>query len=264
MTGKLTPYADINQLLDYFNKKIHTILGKNCIGMYVYGSLALGDFDPEISDIDFIVITKHAVAENSFLLLEELHKQFYLSESKWAKKIEAAYIAQNAFDLSKTNTNSYPQIEKGRDLTRDKLEMGWSFQCHILREFGLVVSGPDPKSLFSEVNVRHMLNAAKHISELWYQQAHDENECAFLKEEDKFVISTLCRFLYLLHSQKVATKKLSVQWARENLDQKWINIMDDILMDRDKNTENKFQNTIEFIQYTNDSFSGVELSHRQI
>ena len=41
----LTPYPDINAVLLDFQRQIAAILGEQMIGMYVYGSLALGDFE---------------------------------------------------------------------------------------------------------------------------------------------------------------------------------------------------------------------------
>jgi len=52
-----TPYPDVNIVLHVLLKNVQTVLGNHFIGMYVYGSLASGDFDPQRSDIDFLVVT---------------------------------------------------------------------------------------------------------------------------------------------------------------------------------------------------------------
>lgn len=90
------------------------------------------------------------------------------------------------------------------------------------------------------------------------RQAHDDN--AFLKEEDKFVIMTLCRFLYLIHTKKVGTKLSAVQWAKENLDEKWVNLIDLILFNKSKEDIMKFDNIVAFIKYTNDSFENMRIA----
>ena len=49
-----TPYPTVNALLDDLLTQARTVLGSELIGFYLDGSLALGDFDPETSDVDFI------------------------------------------------------------------------------------------------------------------------------------------------------------------------------------------------------------------
>ena len=177
----------------------------------------------------------------------------YLSETKWAKKVEAAYVEKEALGRYEIDSTLYPQIEKDRAFAREKLEMGWPFQCYILREHGIVISGPDPKSLLPPVDFRHMVMSAKFIAELWNKQAQDEKESAFLYEEDKFVVITLCRFLYLLHAKKIGTKLTAVRWAKENLKKEWTDVIDQILLDKKIDKDIKFNNIIAFIKYTVDS-----------
>src|SRR5579862_4849270 len=124
-----TPYHDINMVVNYFLNHIKEILGVNFVGMYLYGSLAAGDFDKNVSDIDFIVITDTEIPENEFILLRALHHKFNLSNSLWSKRIEAAYIAKKELGNYEVTTSLYPQIEKNKELIKEKLEMGWSFQC---------------------------------------------------------------------------------------------------------------------------------------
>lgn len=119
-----TPWSDINKVLFYFMEKIKIILEDNFLGMYLYGSLATGGFDPKTSDIDFIVITKKDVSDKEFSALHELHKQFYSSNSPWAHKVEAAYIAKKELGNYENAVTLYPQIEKGRELIKRKTGNG--------------------------------------------------------------------------------------------------------------------------------------------
>jgi hypothetical protein len=49
-----TPYADVNAVLYHFLANIQAIVRRHFVGMYVSGSLALGDFDPHSSDKESI------------------------------------------------------------------------------------------------------------------------------------------------------------------------------------------------------------------
>jgi hypothetical protein len=52
-----TPYPDVNAVLHVLLSDVQTVLGNHFIGMYLSGSPASGDFAPQRSDIDFVVVT---------------------------------------------------------------------------------------------------------------------------------------------------------------------------------------------------------------
>ena len=52
-----TSYLDMNALLDNLLFQMQQVLGANLVGLYLYGSLVTGDFNPECSDIDLLAVT---------------------------------------------------------------------------------------------------------------------------------------------------------------------------------------------------------------
>ena len=61
-----TPHPGVNLALRELTARIQAILGGRFSGLYLYGSLALGDFDPCSSDIDLIVVTGPELPEDLF------------------------------------------------------------------------------------------------------------------------------------------------------------------------------------------------------
>jgi len=51
-----TPYPDVNEILNSLLFNVQEMLGKQFVGMYLFGSLANGDFDDH-SDIDVLIVT---------------------------------------------------------------------------------------------------------------------------------------------------------------------------------------------------------------
>ena len=90
--------------------------------MYLSGSLALGDFDLQSSDIDFVVLTSAALPADRIAALDALHRRFDVGPSPWAGKIEAVYIPPEA--LQPAPPAPYPQVEKDRPLLVEPLESG--------------------------------------------------------------------------------------------------------------------------------------------
>ena len=52
-----TPYPEINCVLEELLSRVRAILGRRFVGMYLDGSLAIGDFEADKSDLDFVVVT---------------------------------------------------------------------------------------------------------------------------------------------------------------------------------------------------------------
>ncbi len=74
-----TPYPEVDAALHYFHVGAQTALGPLFRGMYLTGSLALGDFDPRRSDIDFIVVTDGDVTADTRRLIARTVEGFRLS-----------------------------------------------------------------------------------------------------------------------------------------------------------------------------------------
>jgi hypothetical protein len=261
-----TPYADVNAVLYNFAAHIQKILAGQFLGMYLYGSLALGDFDPLTSDIDFIVVTTNEIADDLYTALQEMHEQFDTGESPWAAKVEAAYIPQEALHSFAPTQAKYPQVEKGTKLFKAPLEIGWAFQLYTLRERGVVIAGPDPHMITSPVYLSSMRQAVAAIAGCWQEQAsRDPGWLEWLrhKEAQTFVVLTLCRMLYSLDTGDVVSKPAAARWAKKVLDPHWAAIIDRAIIDRavidrsitaqhDQGEELHWdvEDTLAFIQYT--------------
>lgn len=251
-----TPFADVNAVLKDFQGHIQTLLGCHFLGMYSVGSLALGGFDPSSSDIDFVVVTD-ANLENALVPgLQAIHEQFAASNSPWATKIEAVYVPHAALHAHPPATGEYPQIEKGMPLMQTTLEPGWVFQCWTLRERGVVVAGPEPRTLIAPIGSRDMAVAVVTIASEWLDAAHhDSTWLVWLgqRQHHVFVIQTLCRMLYSLSTTEVTSKLHAIQWAQHTLGTPWSTIIEraHIIPNETKYlSPSEVEDTIAFIAYT--------------
>lgn len=55
---------------------MQNILGKKLVGLYLYGSLATGDFNQNVSDIDLVAVLESEVDDRDFERLKKMHKGF--------------------------------------------------------------------------------------------------------------------------------------------------------------------------------------------
>src|SRR5437879_871594 len=111
-----TPYADVNEALHELLVQAQTVLGSHFVGMYLSGSVALGDFNPHSSDIDLVIATDAPLSEALFAALQEMHARFAAGGSSWAAKLEAVYIPEQALRRDALTGPKYTVLEKGRPL----------------------------------------------------------------------------------------------------------------------------------------------------
>ena len=91
-----TPYPEINSLLQELLSGVRAILDRRFVGMYLDGSLAIGDFEPDKSDLDFVVVTDGELSAQTFRDLKALHERIATGASKWTKELEGSYVPQRA------------------------------------------------------------------------------------------------------------------------------------------------------------------------
>src|SRR4030095_11318318 len=89
-----TPYQDVNVFLDLLLSNMQAILGEQFIGLYLGGSCALGDFNPQRSDIDFVAVTVDELPPEMIVALEAMHMHLWATGTKWARKLDGSYIPQ--------------------------------------------------------------------------------------------------------------------------------------------------------------------------
>ncbi|HCI80903.1 MAG TPA: hypothetical protein DHW02_14570, partial [Ktedonobacter sp.] len=80
----------IRTQIESFCTEVHNLLGDNLIAIYLHGSLAMGCFNPELSDIDLLVIMQHGMTvETKYALMDSL-----LRISNAPRPIETSFLVQ--------------------------------------------------------------------------------------------------------------------------------------------------------------------------
>src|SRR5687767_12206541 len=114
--------------------------------MYLDGSLAVGDFEPDKSDLDFVVVTGGELSAETFRDLETMHERMATGASKWTEELEGSYVPQRALRHDRRPA-AHPYIDRGSALTMVHHESGyWVIHRHMLREHGMVLAGPPPRT----------------------------------------------------------------------------------------------------------------------
>jgi len=245
-----TPYPDVNAVLQVLLSDVQTIIGNHFVGMYLYGSLATGDFDSHRSDIDFVVVTTNDLPSEMIQDLEAMHSRLAASDSKWATKLEGSYIPQDALRRHDPADAPCPCVNEG-NFYMARLGSDWVIQRHILREQGVVVKGPAPQTLIDPVQPNDLRRAVLgFLHEWWSPMLHEPDPRLHSGEYQAYAVLTMCRALYTLQYGTVVLKSVAAQWAQETLGERWAVLIERALAwPHDAQLDN-MNETLDFIRYT--------------
>lgn len=252
-TTRPTEYPEINKILDLLLTNTSQVLGNQLVGMYLYGSLSSGDFDPESSDIDFLVVTSSTLPDKTIADLETMHHRIWKNSSKWAKKLEGSYIPKREIKRHNPGNGPCPTVNEGR-FYLDKPGSDWVIQRHIVREQGVILAGPDPKTLIDPVNASDLRRAIRGVLyEWWFPMLEDPT---WLREHGSeyhaYAILTMCRALYTLENGSIVSKSVAARWVQGKLGEDWSRVIDQALIAQklDSGQYDLYRNALQLIRIT--------------
>jgi predicted nucleotidyltransferase len=250
-----TPYPDVNEILSLLLTRVQEILGNQIVGIYLHGSLANGGFDRH-SDIDVIVVTNSAITGEMFSALKEIHEQITKLDSPWAIQLEVSYIPQGALRRFDRKDILHPHIDRGMGETLHMMahESDWIIQRHILRERGILITGPDPKTLVDPVSPDDLKQAVVEGLPIWVNPLLEDPAELNKRGFQSFFVLSLCRMLYTLKHGEILSKHAAAKWGKEHLDPRWSPLIERALLGRqhpslDANPED-IQETLDMMRYT--------------
>ena len=250
---KHTPYQEVNEILDILLNGAKDILGKQFIGMYLYGSLSSGDFDPKSSDIDFVVATKNILPDETILKLEVIHKEIWSSGMKWAAKLEGAYVPKDLIRRHDPNGNLCPTVNEGHFYVA-RLGCDWVIQRHVIREYGVVLEGIDPKLLIDPVSHDEIRQSVLGVlDEWWFPMLDHPNWLGDRGSEyHAYAVITMCRSLHALQHATIVSKPTAAHWAQTKVP-KWSSLIQQALISQSGGNEPFLNESLDFIRFTRDN-----------
>ncbi len=222
-----TPHSDVNKILNLLFTNIKEILQDQFVGMYLFGSLANGDFDGH-SDIDILIVTNGEISSDTFSALQAVHAKIAKIDSPWAVQQEVSYMPQNALRRFDPLNMQHPYLDRGEGETLHiKVHASnWIIQRHLLRERGIVVAGPDLKTLIDPVPSEALKQAVVDVLPLWVNPILDDPSRINGRGYQSFCVLSLCRMLYTLQYGTIISKRVAAQWGQDALGNQWASLIE--------------------------------------
>ncbi|MGI8927544.1 MAG: aminoglycoside adenylyltransferase domain-containing protein [Tepidiformaceae bacterium] len=214
--------AEVTHLLDAVVGAVSTVLCEELLGVYVRGSLATDDFVPETSDVDTLMVTERPVTEAEFALLAAMHADLARLPSAYANRLEAAYIGREALRRFQPGL-SHPTLGQGETLLMTEHREHWVLERWVVREHGITLVGPQPRTLIDPVSRDQIRAAVRSRLQQWAGWVTEQDAPGWVAHPglQAYIVETMCRALHALSCGEPTSKAAAVGWALESLPAEW-------------------------------------------
>ncbi|PEJ94054.1 nucleotidyltransferase domain-containing protein [Bacillus toyonensis] len=210
--------AEVKQLMEQYIVGLKEMfLDGKIVGVYVYGSIALGAFHIETSDVDFVAVLNDSVNEAEKQQIVELHKK--MSESTLGKRMDGMYIP--LADLGKYNheINEYVYCADG------KANIGhWDINAvtwWTLKNQGITVIGKEVEDLPLQIKWDDVVNTMQYNVEQYWSEKAKQPYLFFIEEWVESAVVTMGRILYTLDHKTIVSKDRGLQYLLERSAKEW-------------------------------------------
>lgn len=242
-------FKDVFDIIQLLSREVKNVLKDQFIGIYVHGSLAVGDFDPERSDIDFLVVTKDMVSKDLFFSLEKMHDRIATDGNEWTKKLEGSYVPKELLRSNKPPAKARPHINGG-NFCLAHFGYEWVLELYTIREFGIVIEGPNPNTLIDSISSREIQQASLKILNEWWSPMLSNSSRLKDSEYQAYAILTMCRTLYMFTHGTLVSKKNAAEWAQSMFKERWEMLIGKALKWKRGLPFENIEETLEFIRFT--------------
>ena len=195
----------------------------------------MGNFEPQYSDVDFVVILKSKVNNTELLKLKILHEK-YGREHKYGSKLDGMYLQYDMLGKMNIDIEKYPYVSGANLCEAGYYDINnvtwWS-----LKEYEMAIESPSIKNELLEINFGNVIQTMKYnLNDYWLPKLQTPE----IFEQDmwvEFAVVTLSRIIYTLKDSEIKSKTQSCLYiANEYVE--WRDIIEEALSIRNLKSQN--------------------------
>jgi hypothetical protein len=209
-------------------------MGPNLVGIYVYGSLATGDFEPDVSDIDLITVLSDVPDESLFACLLSTHARLAHANPEWDDRIEVDYVAEDGLRHCLERPTTIARISPGEPM--HLLEAGRDFllDWYPARQEAIRLIGPPIDSLIPDIPMTEYIDQVR----VYLASFLGRFDVDASRGSQSYAVLTMCRGLFALRdgervSKREAARRASIEFPS------WAPVIDWALAWRDAPREHR-------------------------
>lgn len=194
--------------IDKMVRRISDILGSCAPAIYLYGSVALGDFKLGWSDIDILVLTQKPISEDQANQLVHLRQMMLAEEpgNPYYRSFEGGMLTINAFLSGGPDRVVYWGTSGERITTRYVFD---SFNMSELLESGILLYGEDVRERFTRPTYSDLKEDVRRHYETIRQYAGKTGRELY----SYGWLLDISRCIYTLRTGEIIAKTAAGEWA---------------------------------------------------
>lgn len=217
------------ELFEKFVRSGADIFGKELVGIYLHGSMAMGCFNPAKSDIDLLLVTDRAPLDSQKKAFMDI--LLVLNDAAPAKGIEMSlvryeycknFVYPTPFELHLSNAHQSWYRRDPWEYVQKMKGVDYDLAAHffITKNRGMVLYGRAISEVFGEIPAQAYLDSIR-------RDVLDSQEAVM--DNPIYVILNLCRVLAYTQDQLVLSKKEGGEWGIKNAEAKFQGLIKEAL-----------------------------------
>jgi len=251
-----TPSSTRRVLRETFSN-VHAILQDNLVGVYLYGSLAMGCFHPGSSDIDVILAVKERLPKEQRKEILEYLKRVCSRDIRIELSIIRADVIQSPqypmmVDLHYEYWDNVFENERDNEILSN---------LYTTRKRGFCIWGKPINKVFSKIPAEYHLRSVIEDIEHTRKYLHEKPERVGYNVQVYWVLGA-CRILAFIREEKVLSKLEGGQWGLVHLPKKYHGLIEQALSCYQRKKENCVWNLEELDAFANYMTSTISRESR--
>ncbi|HEX4941995.1 MAG TPA: aminoglycoside adenylyltransferase domain-containing protein [Actinomycetota bacterium] len=204
---------EVRELLRRLTDGQHDALGDDLLGSYVFGSVATGDFESGISDVDTVSVLRTDPTSDQLPALGRLHHEIVEEMPAWEDRVEVVYLPSRALATCRTASSPAARISPGEPFHAIEVDRGWLIDWYQLREVGVALRGPDIRSFVPEITHSEYVEGVRQHLLTWRDPLDDLGS----QGAQAYAVLTMCRGLRTVRTGEHVSKREAARWAAHEL-----------------------------------------------
>jgi streptomycin 3"-adenylyltransferase len=203
---------------------VHSILRDNLVGIHLYGSLAMGCFNPKSSDMDIILVVKKRLSNEQKRSVIEYLKGIGSKDKRIELSIVREIVVRNP---------QYPlmvdlHFEYWREVFENEKDKEILSNLYTTRKRGFCVWGKQIGDVFSEIPAEYHLMSVIEDLEHTRKYLHDNPKSIGYDPAVYWILGS-CRILAFIREGKLLSKLEGGRWGLANLPEEYHDVVEQAL-----------------------------------
>lgn len=200
-------------MVDEVREAVVRDAGSSLVGLYLFGSLATGDFEAGVSDLDLLAVLASDPDERLVPALGRMHADLAQDHPAWDDRIEVVYISREGLASCRTDPATIAVISSGAPFQVLEAGRDWVLTWYPAREDGVRLLGPPVDMLIPPIPWAEFAGAVRRSLAGLGDRIPDDARPG----SQAYAILTACRALYAVRFGERRSKRAAAAWAQREL-----------------------------------------------